>query len=213
MIRRIISSCMSLVNQPSHTALTGRCEQCGRPAVTFEYRVERGGAETERQLCGRCAERVIKLPNPTWRGTASDSPIADSEVPVELEQIVFSSSDQQIVVLRETEGPRRLSFFTGYYEAAAIRLAQKREAHSRPLTHESWLSTMAALGAEMDSACVHDRREDLYFADVRLIHSRDQVKIDVRPSDALTMSLRARVPFLFTERLLAEYAMSVPEFV
>jgi bifunctional DNase/RNase len=213
MLRRIMSRCISLVSRSADTVEIRRCQECGRPAVTFVYQVERGGAETARQFCGPCGQRVIKLPNPTRRGAASSSPSADSEVTVELEQIIFSSSDQQIVVLRETDGPRRLSFFTGYHEAAVIRWAQKREAHSRPLTHESWLSTVAALGAEMHSACVHDRREDVYFADVRLLRGRDQIKIDVRPSDALIMSLRARVPFLFTERLLAEYAVSEPASV
>ena len=62
------------------------------------------------------------------------------------------------------------------------------------------------MGAVVQSACVHRRRDHVYFADLRLVCGQDEVKIDVRPSDALVVALHANVPFLFTETLLAECA-------
>ena len=79
------------------------------------------------------------------------------------------------------------------------------------MTHEAWLSTVTALGADVQSACVHDRRDGTYFADIHLSRGGDRLKIDVRPSDALIISLRGSVPFLFSEGLLAAYAGSEPE--
>ena len=119
---------------------------------------------------------------------------------MEVEKLVFNSNRlEQVVVLKEAEGPRRLSFVTGYPEAVGILYALKGETSPRPVTHQAWLSTVAVLGADVQSACVHDRRDETYFADIHLSRSGDRLKIDVRPSDALIISLRGSVPFLFSE--------------
>jgi bifunctional DNase/RNase len=135
-----------------------------------------------------------------------------TEVEVEVERIIFCESAlQQIVVLHEINGQRRLSLITGYFEAMALWWTLKREPNPRPITHQAWISTIVALGAEAQSVCVLTRHEDTYFAELRLRSAGSLVKVDIRPSDALTIAMRAGVPFRFREGLLQAYGVSEPE--
>jgi bifunctional DNase/RNase len=125
--------------------------------------------------------------------------------------LCYSGSTNQHIILRDAQGQRRLTLTTGYFEAAALWWLMTGESNPRPLTHEAWLGTVISLGYKVESACVHDRREDTYFAEIRLCRGGEIVRVDVRPSDALLLSLRAGVPFCFTEQLLARCAVSGPE--
>jgi len=141
-----------------------------------------------------------------------ERPTSVGEIPVEVERVIFDGRyDEQCLVFREVGGSRRLLFVTGAFEAAAIRHALKGEPTSRPLTHQGWVDTVAALGATVQSAGVIARRGDTYFAEVRLLHNGVSAVVDVRPSDALMVALRAGVPFLFVEPLITADSVSEPE--
>jgi bifunctional DNase/RNase len=134
------------------------------------------------------------------------------EIPVEVERVLsYSDSGEHYLILKEVNGPRRLTLITGHFEAAALWHFLKREPKSRPQTYDSWLNTVIALGAKPESVCVHDRRDDTYFADIRLRRGNESVTVDARPSDALLLALHAGVPVYFIERVLARYAVSEPE--
>jgi bifunctional DNase/RNase len=49
------------------------------------------------------------------------------------------------------------------------------------------------------------------MAEIRLLGEGGQVRLDVRPSDAILIALGAGVPFLIAEGLLAADAVSEPE--
>jgi bifunctional DNase/RNase len=134
-----------------------------------------------------------------------------AEVPVLVERVLFTGSEMQLLVLREVGGPRRLPFGIGYVEATAVWWALKREPSPRPLTHQAWVDTVAALGAKAGSAGVVARRGGTYFAELRLVRGGAPAVIDVRPSDAILFALRAGVPFFFAEPLLAADSVSAPE--
>jgi len=114
--------------------------------------------------------------------------------------------DQQVLVFREVEGARRLTFVLGIYEATAIDRILKRLGGPRPLTHDAWLGTVTALGAAVEAVCIHDLQEHTYFAEARLRLDGKMVRVDVRPSDGLALALKAKAPFLIVDRLLAENA-------
>jgi bifunctional DNase/RNase len=133
-------------------------------------------------------------------------------VRIEVERIIFfSGADLQWIVLRETDGHRRLTFTTGYVEAAALWWSLKREPSPRPLTHQALVVTIATLGARVESACVLSRSDGTYYSEVRLLRDRGQLTIDVRPSDALVIALQADVPFLFRKKLWESDAVSGTE--
>jgi bifunctional DNase/RNase len=152
------------------------------------------------------------IPNPTRQGSVVQGAEESAEIPVEVERIIFSSNSYfHVVIVRETDGPRRLSFATGYSEVVAIWHTLKSETFPRPLTHQAWLATVTALGATVQSVCVHARQDETYLAEVRLLHNQSLIGIDVRPSDGLLIALQAKARFLFTDQLLTADAVSGPE--
>lgn len=209
MLRRLVSWWRSRGQPPSTTP---PCEKCGHPASVFDYRRTTEGNESERQYCGPCSQRNLWIPTPFRGGAVVASAGGEPEIRVEVERlVVFTSGDEQLVILREVGGPRRLSFVTGYTEVTALNLTLRQAPSTRPQTHQAWLDTVTALGASVKSACVLSRRDVVYFAEIRLLRDGNVVRIDARPSDALLIALRAGVPFLFAEGLLAADAVSEPE--
>jgi bifunctional DNase/RNase len=55
----------------------------------------------------------------------------------------------------------------------------------------------------VQAACIHDLREQTYVAEVRLDRGGELVQVDVRPSDAVMLALKAGAPMLIADRLLA----------
>jgi bifunctional DNase/RNase len=190
----------------SSAATVRRCEQCERPQILHITTVNRGGELSEAHLCEECARPVLMQPYPPDTKPVSRA----EEVRVEVERVVISEiHDQQVIVLREVEGERRLPFVLGIFEALAVDRALKGVPSPRPLTYDAWLATVAALGAGVQAACIHEFREHTYFAEVRLHRGGELVRMDVRPSDALMLALKAGAPVLIADRLLAEASGAV----
>jgi bifunctional DNase/RNase len=152
------------------------------------------------------------VPSPAGEGVVEPAVRGAAKVPVHVERVIFfTGSDMQLLVLREVGGPRRLPFGLGYFEATAVWWTLKGETSPRPLTHQAWVDTVAALGASVQSAVVVARRGEAYFAELRLARDGVPAIIDVRPSDAILVALRAGVPFSFTEPLFGADSVSEPE--
>jgi uncharacterized protein len=180
-----------------------RCEQCEKVQVIHITRASGGQLESESHLCEDCALRILTRPEPGPLRPPSDPGEPDREVPVEVNQVIISEiHEQQVIVFREVRSNRLVSFVLGIFEVTAIDRFLKRNSNPRPLTHDAWLGTIGALGAKVQSACVHDRQDHTYYAELRLSRGAEVVRVDVRPSDALLVTLKADAPIYFAERLL-----------
>ncbi len=111
-------------------------------------------------------------------------------------------TQQHVVVLRETEGPRVLPIFVGPCEAQAIARLVKREAFPRPLTHDLLGMIVEGLHAKVTRVVIHDLREGTYFASLQLVRGQEVLSIDARPSDSIAVALRAEAPLFVNEELL-----------
>src|SRR5262249_33780421 len=135
-------------------------------ASMVSYAVERGDMRSNLQSCARDAAAPSS--------TADEGPAWHSgEVRVEVERVVISAIyDQQLVIFREVDGERWLPFVLGIFEATAVDRTLKKIPCPRPLTHDAWLATIAALGAKLQAACIHDLDKEsfrwTYFAQLRL---------------------------------------------
>jgi len=116
-----------------------------------------------------------------------------------------------IVILREKEGkPKRfLPIWIGIFEAVAIALEMENHAPPRPMTHDLLKSLIDRLGAEVVSIIISDLRDDTFYAEINLRQSSGEViKIDSRPSDAMALGLRAKVPIYVAEDVMNSSGMS-----
>lgn len=109
-------------------------------------------------------------------------------------------SNAPIVLVRPVTGGALLPIWIGPNEAAAIAMAQQGVAAPRPLTHDLFVATLLQLGTPLLSVRITGLEEGVFFAELVL---EGQV-VDARPSDAIALALRAGVPILLSDEVLAE---------
>ena len=91
--------------------------------------------------------------------------MADSLVEVVVESVrVHMLSSQHVVLLKETERDRYLPIWIGPWEANAIATRLQGVSPERPLTHDLFVSTLAALGAKLRRVIISSLAEETYHA-------------------------------------------------
>ncbi len=121
---------------------------------------------------------------------------------VDIETIIMAAGPiPSVIVLRERAASdssdvplRALSIQTGNFEAAAL----SRGIHGsdeRPITADLAVSIIKQLDAKIERVEINRVDGDLFFANVVLQREgADDVIIDARPSDALSLAVRVNAP-------------------
>jgi len=126
-------------------------------------------------------------------------------VQMDLKRIIISEvHDQQIIVLRETEGTRSFPIVIGIFEATSIDRRVKNIVPPRPLTHDMIVNAVEQLGGEIQDILINDLQDHTYFARLRIRKDGELIEIDCRPSDAIAVAVTAKVPIWVAEDVLAE---------
>lgn len=109
---------------------------------------------------------------------------------------------QRVVILKEKDADRYLPIWIGHAEADAIAVRLQEVAVARPLTHDLLGSVIATLGARVESVIVNDLSNDTFYAKIILDVNGNSVEIDSRPSDALALAVRVKVPIFAEDAVL-----------
>jgi bifunctional DNase/RNase len=109
---------------------------------------------------------------------------------------------QRVVILREKQSERYLCIWIGPAEADAIAVQLQEVAVARPLTHDLLRSVIDQLGAQVSHIVVNDLSNDTFFARIVLDVNGSSMEVDSRPSDAIALAVRAKVPIFADESVL-----------
>lgn len=146
-----------------------------------------------------------RRPRPYPRALGRDR-LSEEVAVVELEVarlVLNQRSQDQILTLRERGGAERSFTMTiGLFEAVALQHVINGEASPRPLTHELLLASLTVLDAELIGVILDDVQEDVFYAKLTLRRGGREHLVDARPSDALTLALRAEVPIQVSDRVI-----------
>lgn len=116
-------------------------------------------------------------------------------VQMHLSRIIISEiNEQQIIYLKELEGPRQFPILIGLFEATSIDRRVKQRPSPRPLTHDLVVAVAEALGGAFDSVVISELKEHTYFAKLRLRKDGELIEIDARPSDAIAVAVTCDPP-------------------
>ena len=115
---------------------------------------------------------------------------------------VSLTNQQRIVVLREANNERYLPIWIGPYEAEAITIALQEIEVARPQTHDLLKSILTTLNARLLRIEVVSLKEDVFYGNLVVEVDGRTVFIDSRPSDALALAARARVPILVSREVM-----------
>lgn len=121
---------------------------------------------------------------------------------------VEQPQNQPVLLLRESDGERYLPIWIGQTEAAAIALEQQGVQPARPLTHDLIKELISALGHRLKEVRIVDLQEGTFYAD--LVFDKD-IRVSARPSDSIAIALRAGVPIIVEEPVLAEAGLLMPD--
>ena len=107
---------------------------------------------------------------------------------------------QPLVLLEEHDPPGRvLPIWIAEADAAALELAHLGMSAARPGTHELIASVLAASGRHLTRVVITALQAHIYYAELVL---DDDTRVSARPSDALTLALRAGADIAASESVL-----------
>ena len=109
---------------------------------------------------------------------------------------------QRVVILKEKMAERYLPIWIGPAEADAIAVKLQDVTVPRPLTHDLLSSVIDNLGATVNHIIVHDLKNDTFYAKIVLNADGGLIEVDSRPSDALALAVRVKVPIYVEEAVL-----------
>jgi bifunctional DNase/RNase len=132
-----------------------------------------------------------------------EAPTVPAAAPQEVTVIgVFSDSHGQHGVLLEGKRDRRrFLMMIGAAEATAIAVPLGNITPPRPLTHDLFLTLFGRLQVSVTKVVITDLRQNTYYATVHLTAAGAALELDSRPSDAIALAVRAKVPVFAEERV------------
>jgi bifunctional DNase/RNase len=113
-----------------------------------------------------------------------------------------SSSNNPVIILKEIGGKRTVPIWIGILEASAIASELEGVKYLRPMTHDLLKNIMESMDVKVNKVEVCDLKENTYYALIHMTHNGEKMTIDARPSDALALSLRVRVPIFVSEDVM-----------
>jgi bifunctional DNase/RNase len=119
-------------------------------------------------------------------------------------------TQQRVVILKDTDSDRYLPIWIGPCEAESITIELQGVEVARPLTHDLLKTVVTDLGGKVRHVLVSELRTDTFYARIALNANGRQMEIDARPSDAIALAVRAKVPIYVAEAVM-DTASIVPE--
>lgn len=113
-------------------------------------------------------------------------------------------SQHRIVLLKEIDSDRQLPIWIGPCEADAITIELQDVKVARPLTADLVNLVTKELGGTISHVLIRELSEQVFHASLFIDFDDDVREIDCRPSDAIALAVRAKVPILVNEAVLEE---------
>ena len=129
------------------------------------------------------------------------------EVKAELCKIIINETvDQQIIVIKETDGDRAFPIVIGMSEILAIDRHTKGLKLARPMTHDLLNTVINKMDGEIEKVLITDLDGGTFYARLYIKSDSKTVDIDARPSDAIALISGSDVP-LFVDDAIFEKTM------
>jgi bifunctional DNase/RNase len=139
---------------------------------------------------------------------ASGFPKESTVIEVFVESIrVNMTNYKRVVMLKEKTAQRYLPIWIGHFEADAIAIPMQNVPVSRPLTHDLLGSVIDSLGGKVTQVVINELSDETFFAKLIIDDNGRHVEVDSRPSDAIALAIRAKVPIFVEDAVLDQAGM------
>lgn len=113
-----------------------------------------------------------------------------------------------VVILKDVNVDRYLPMRISPFEAMAIAIKLKGVKVKRPLTHDLLKTLIDRLGAEVSHILINDLVDNVFYARIIMDVAGRHIEIDSRPSDAIALAIRMKVPMLVDETVMKRAAIT-----
>jgi bifunctional DNase/RNase len=124
--------------------------------------------------------------------------------------VLDQRTQQPVVVLQGKRDKRQFAMAIGIAEANGIAIPLQGVTPPRPLTHDLFLTLFGRLKVSLTRVVITDFKDDIYYAIVYLSANGSDMTLDSRPSDAIALAIRAKVPILVEDRVFDKSRSSEP---
>ena len=140
---------------------------------------------------------------------APPKPTGAQEVDV-VAVMVDQTTQQPTILLQGKRDRRSVALAIGLAEATGIAVPLQGVTPPRPLTHDLFLTLFGRLKVTLTRVVITDLRDDIFYAIVYLNAGGPEFQLDSRPSDAIALAIRAKVPVLVEERVFDKAGTGAP---
>ncbi len=106
------------------------------------------------------------------------------------------ATNMPIVVLKDVSSDSVMPIWVGIFEANAIAIEIEKVAAPRPMTHDLTRNLLQHLNGELERIVITEIKDDTFFAVLWLRQGSEQIAVDARPSDAIALGSKGRLPNL-----------------
>ncbi len=114
-----------------------------------------------------------------------------------------------IVLLADKEGGKALPIWIGLLEANAIDKELKNITSPRPMTHDLLHSILAQVQVKVKEVKIVELKDQTYYATLFLKLNKGVIEVDARPSDAIILALKSKIPILVAAKILDEQGIAL----
>lgn len=128
-------------------------------------------------------------------------------VEMELAEIQKSElmNQPQVILLTEKGGNRTFPIFIGYYEASALEMSVMGYKTPRPMTHDLIFNILEAYELQLVRVLVDELRSDTFIGKLVIVNNLgEETLVDSRPSDAIVLASKMKVPVFVDEEVLSQ---------
>jgi uncharacterized protein len=113
-------------------------------------------------------------------------------------------SQHRIVMLKEIDTERQLPIWIGPCEADAITIELQDVKVARPVTHDLLKNVVEEMGGKISHVLVKELSDGVFHARLFVDMAGELLEIDCRPSDAIALAVRVKVPIFIAESVMDE---------
>ena len=114
-----------------------------------------------------------------------------------------------VVLLADKEGKKVLPIWIGLLEANAIDKELKNATSPRPMTHDLLHSILTQVQVKVKEVKIIDLKDHTYYATLFLKLDKAVIEVDARPSDAIIIALKSKIPIFVAAKILDEQGIAL----
>jgi len=118
-------------------------------------------------------------------------------------------TQHRVVILKEVTGERHLPIWIGPFEAEAIAMELQSMVSARPLPYDLMKTIVGEMGGVIQQVLVTDLAQDVFYARIIIDQDGKRIEIDSRPSDAIALAVRVKVPILVDESVMEKAGVTL----